>query len=203
MPRFRPGADKESAESQARLLQATPLGDRLGATWSTGRAPGGGVYVTRVPIGSPAQRGGLQQGDRIVRLDGCDIQTADDLTGAVATAPTPATAIVQRPGQAEPLSLTVPLEGKPLRLGITWHVDDAEPGTVVLTQVVPGSPAAAAGVRVGDRVYQVAGREFSDDAQFAMMVTTLPGPLALLVERDGRVQAVIIHFHSEPMKRAA
>jgi len=36
------------------------------------------------------------------------------------------------------------LAGRPLRLGITWRVDDAEPGTIILTHVVPGTPAARA-----------------------------------------------------------
>jgi S1-C subfamily serine protease len=71
--------------------------------------------------------------------------------------------------------------------------------------VVAGSRAAQAGLRVGDRILQVAGRDFADDAAFTKLVATLPGPLELLVERDGQLRAIAVHFAAEPgaVKRAA
>ena len=42
----------------------------------------------------------------------------------------------------EPVPLAELLDGTPLRLGISWRVDDAEPGTIVVSQVVPESLAA-------------------------------------------------------------
>ena len=95
------------------------------------------------------------------------------------------------------------LDGKPLRLGITWRTDEAEPGTIILTRVVRGSPAARAGLQPGDRICQVAGRRFADEAEFAELVTTRPGPLELLVERDGRLRNVEIRFQPRPLDRAA
>ena len=62
----------------------------------------------------------------------------------------------------------------PLRLGISWRSDDAEPDTVILSQVAANSAAAAAGLRVGDRIYRVGGRDFADDAAFAQLARTLP-----------------------------
>jgi hypothetical protein len=93
----------------------------------------------------------------------------------------------------------------PLRLGIAWRLDEAEPGTIVVSHVVAGSPAAAAGLRVGDRVLRIAGRDFADDAAFAKLAATLPGPLDLLVERDGRCQVLVLRFPAEAgeKKRAA
>ena len=98
------------------------------------------------------------------------------------------------------------LGGKPdrlERLGITWRADDAEPRAIVLTQVVSGSPADRAGLKIGDYVYQVAGRDFADEAEFAELARTLPAPLTLLVERDGRLRTVEIHLESESLRRAA
>lgn len=86
---------------------------------------------------------------------------------------------------------------KPLRLGISWRVDPAEPGTVVLVRVVPDSPSHRAGLVPGDRIYQVAGQDFADDREFARRVKTLPGPLELLVERDGRLRKVVLTFEHE------
>ena len=92
----------------------------------------------------------------------------------------------------------------PLRLGISWRLDDAEPGTVVLSHVVAGSPAAAAGLRVGDRVLRLGGRDFADEAKFQDLANKLPGPLEVLVERDGRLQVLVIRFPGEAaVKRAA
>ena len=76
----------------------------------------------------------------------------------------------------------------PLRLGIAWRSDDAEPDTVIVSQVAAGSSAALAGLRAGDRIYRVGGRDFADDTAFARLARTLPGPLALLVEHDGRLR---------------
>ena len=56
-----------------------------------------------------------------------------------------------------PVSLT----GKPVRLGISWEQDQAEPSTVMLTQVVAGSAAEQAGLQARDRVYQVNGQDFA------------------------------------------
>ncbi len=88
----------------------------------------------------------------------------------------------------------------PMRLGIAWRTDDAEPDTVIVSHVAAGSAAAAAGLRVGDRVYQIGGHDFADDTAFEKFARTLPGPLELLVERDGQVRTVVLHFPSEAGK---
>ncbi|MGA2619463.1 MAG: M20/M25/M40 family metallo-hydrolase [Thermoguttaceae bacterium] len=93
----------------------------------------------------------------------------------------------------------------PLRLGIAWRLDEAEPGTIVVSHVVTGSPAASAGLQVGDRVYQIGGRDFPDDTAFARLAKELPGPIELLVERDGRLRVVMIRLEAAApaIKRAA
>ncbi len=147
VPAFRAAAKHESAEVQRAFLQPqSPLPDRLGAGWDTHVAPGQGVRLSWVNFGSAAARAGLQSGDRILRFAGHQIATAADLTGAITGAESPATAVVYRPTNGQTLQLMVPLDGSPLRLGIAWRVDDAEPGTVCWTRVVPGSPAARAGL---------------------------------------------------------
>jgi hypothetical protein len=91
----------------------------------------------------------------------------------------------------------------PLRLGIAWRLDEAEPGTIVLSHVVAGSPAAAAGLRVGDRILQIGGRDFADDAAFAKLAATLPSPLEILVERDGRLQVLVVRLPAEAATKKA
>jgi hypothetical protein len=99
---------------------------------------------------------------------------------------------------AEPIARQA--DGPPMRLGIAWRTDDAEPDTVIVSHVAAGSAAAAAGLQVGDRIYQVGGHDFSNDGIFAQLARSLPGPLELLVERDGRLRTVVLHFPSEAGK---
>ena len=71
------------------------------------------------------------------------------------------------------------------------------PDTVIVSHVAAGSAAAASGLQVGDRIYRVGGRGFADDTAFARLARTLPGSLELLVERDGRLRTVVLHFPQE------
>lgn len=70
-------------------------------------------------------------------------------------------------------------------LGAAAH--DAD-GAVVVGQVVPGSPAEAAGLQPGDRMVSFAGVPVSTQRQLLFMVAETPveRPVACRVERDGR-----------------
>ena len=78
-----------------------------------------------------------------------------------------------------------------------------EPAAIILTHVIPGSPAARAGLADGDRIYQVGGRDFADEADFAQLAKNPAAPLQLLVERDGRLRTVVLQFTQIEAKRAA
>ncbi len=201
--RFRESSRVESSQSEQAVFgpHAQPL--RLGATWESEQSPETGVELSSVRAGSAAEKAGIKPGDRIVKFAGREIGSGDDLVGAVAGAANPALAIIQRPDSDEPLELSVTLDGEPLRLGISWRADNAEPDTVVVTNVVPGTPAAAAGLVTGDRIYRIAERNFSGEEDFAELAKTLPGPLPLLVERDGRLSTVVINFETNGLRQAA
>jgi C-terminal processing protease CtpA/Prc len=83
--------------------------------------------------------------------------------------------------------MMVQLAGKPQRLGITWQMDDAEPGVVIVTQVETDSAAARAGLQRHDRVYDVAGHTFRNGDEFRELAMSLPFPLALRIERNGQL----------------
>jgi len=203
-PAFRPVARHETDGQRDRLAMEPPAwASRLGVQWDESDRRGGGALVTHVFSESPASRAALQPGDRIVRLGKQEIRSGDELRRAVMTAGREVALLVHRPGLEEPKRVAAELDGRPLRLGITWRVDSAEPGTVVLTGVLTGSPAAEAGLVPGDRIYQVAGRDFADDAQFARLVAELPSPLELLVERDGRLEVVTVELGRPPIRKAA
>jgi hypothetical protein len=205
VPGFRAAARHETPETeQAVLGQKTKPADRLGVGWNEDAAVTDGVRVSMVAAGSPAEKAGLRVDDCIVKFSGQDIRSDDDFFGVVCTAENPASMTVKRPGEEKTLVLPVKLPGSPLKWGILWRADDAEPGVIILTHVVRGSPAAQAGLGVEDRIYQVGGRDFADEAGFALLAKTLSEPVQLLVERDGRLRSVLLRPRQvEPLKRAA
>jgi len=204
VPKYREAARQEKEATRRGLFDQKPeLPERLGVQWEREPPPERGVCLTRVAVGSPAEKAGLEAGDRIIEFAGRVIQTSDEFTWAVTSAENPVSIVVERPGHDGPLELTGQLDGSPMRLGITWRPDDAEPGTLILTQVVPASPAARAGLNPGDSVYQIGGRDFADEAEFAELAKTLPDPLTLRVERDGQLRTVELHLSAQPLKRAA
>ena len=201
---FREAARRESEWVRSRRFDRTPeLPDRLGAGWEKQPAAEGGVRLDRVRFDSPAQKAGLQAGDRVLQFAGRPIESAEDLSGAILTAESPAEVAVARRGEAEPVRLTVPLSGRPWRLGVTWRRDEAEPGVVVLTYVAPGTPAARAGLQAGDRLLQAGGHDVSDDDAFLEQVSEATDALELLIEREGQIRIVTIHFTERELRRAA
>ncbi|MHC4402731.1 MAG: M20/M25/M40 family metallo-hydrolase [Planctomycetota bacterium] len=198
-PAFREAGRKERDSTRDALLKRKDGGpERFGADWEERKRPTRGVMLTRIVARSPADLAGLEPGDRIVRFADRSIRTSDEMTWAVAAADNAATIEVERPDRDEPLLLTVRLEGHPMRLGIRWRTDDAEPGAVILSHVVAGSPASDEGLRVGDHVYQIDGRDFADQTEFRQRARSLPGPIRFLIERDGQLRTVEIPLESLP-----
>jgi peptidase M28-like protein/PDZ domain-containing protein len=203
-PTFRTACRRESPPRSIVVTKGVgAVPQRLGVAWDPQKVDDRGIELTSVAPGSAADAAGIRPGDRVVELAGHVIHSGEDLAGAVFSAVNPVRVVIKPRQVDESRELIVQLEGDPLRLGITWRLDKAEPGTVILKQVFPGSAAARAGLRTGDRIYRVAGRDFDDDEQFAEWVTTFPGPLEFLVERDGRLTTIVVRFDEETVERAA
>jgi len=98
--------------------------------------------------------------------------------------------VISREGEDEPIDLSVELDGRPTRVGISWRRDDAEPDSVIVTRVVRGSPARNAELRTRDRIYEIDGRPVGDSDELFELLTTLPSPIELLIERDGQLKTV-------------
>ncbi len=183
---FRAMASRESNLQRVRL-EGELAGDppRLGVSWK--RDTSAGIFLQTVTPGSAADVAGMVPGDQVLVFDGQRIADSRQFRLRVLYATSPTTVQVQRAGQSEPLTLEVKLPGRPTRIGVSWRSDEAEPGAVVLTRVVPGSAAQLAGLELGDRIYQLAGQDFGASATLLHELRTRSGPIPLTVEREGRL----------------
>ncbi len=165
-----------------------PPKGRLGMRWDPAAALGGRIVVASVTPGSPAARAGLRARDRLISFAGQELNDAEQFRLAVLAAESPANAKVERAGQESPIAVDIELDGPPVRVGIGWREDLAEPGVVIVNRITPGSPADKAGIRSGDRIYRINGRSFGGGNEFRALAQSLPAPLSLEVERHGRMQ---------------
>ncbi len=190
-PRFRAASRSESPASQPDLEQAAPpLAGRLGLGWDVDQAKNGIVQVASVTPGSAAAKAGIKTGDRILSYAARPITDAEQLRQLVMATKGAMPIEIERKGSDKPLTLTVQPSGEPITLGITWRIDDAEPGAVFLVRVVPASTADRAGLRVFDRIYEVSGQKFKTSEEFRQLVNSLASPIELLVETRGKVRRV-------------
>jgi serine protease Do/serine protease DegQ len=155
--------------------------------WKAAQPNERGVVLAKVLPNTPAHKAGLKAGDRLLKFGDLDVTDDTSLRSQVLEASSPVEFTIERAGEAEPLKIQVELNGTPVRLGIAWRDDPAEPGSVMLTQVIYGSAAHRAGLRERDRIYEIGGQSFSTSAEFQKLATSLPSPLEILAERAGRL----------------
>jgi hypothetical protein len=191
---FRPEAQQETPGHLRQLEAALPAAPpRLGVRWYA-ESEGEGLVLAHVERGRAAARGGLLVRDRLLEFAGQKILDKVAFRRQVLQARTPVEVVVERPGEEEPLQLSIELDGNPSRAGVAWREDKGEPGTVILTRVIHGSPASIAGLKPGDRIYEVGGESFDGSTEFFKALTTLPGPLAMTVEREGRLRTITLEL---------
>ncbi len=121
------------------------------------KLPYGPVVVAAIHPNSPAAKGGVQIGDTIVAANGVAIDTPDQLKHAIGRldAGHQVRLSLRRGGNSQPITVTIQLVGElpPYEmpfLGILPMRNAA--GNVVVRWVYPGSSAALAQVKEGDRI---------------------------------------------------
>ena len=181
-----------------------------------------GALVAAVSADSPAERAGLETGDIVVSLDGREVPYSNALPPLVG-AVVPGTVVeigVLRDGERMALDVTIePLdeervasaggrsvEEKAGRLGVAVAaMDDGqreEAGVdhgVVVSSVVPGSPADEAGIVEGDVIVSLDRREIEDPETLAELVREAPADesVPVLVQRDGAPRFLALTLPAE------
>ena len=163
-----------------------PAPGRLGVTWDEKQATEGKIIVTKISPNSAGAKAGLKLGDRILEFAGLKVGSTLELRTSVLASKNPVELLVDRTGSTEPVKLSLELAGTPVRLGISWRIDAAEPGALIVNRVVPGSPADLAGVRLNDRIYSAASQESLSTESFLSLVAATTGELELQIESSGQ-----------------
>ncbi|MGE3315366.1 MAG: M28 family peptidase [Planctomycetaceae bacterium] len=109
-------------------------------------------------------------------------------------------ALVEGPDQAK--LLDAPAAPWPSRLGVVWSDELAKQNIVKLTQVEPGSPAEAAGLRIGDRIVEVERQPVESADSFRALVLAASSPAEITVSREGEPgkRRLRVQLVGEPLK---
>lgn len=112
----------------------------------------GGTVIGHIQPDSPAAKAGLQPGDKIVRLNGTNNPSWEDVyTKEIEGADRNLTLTVERSGQQFNTSVTPVLDDKTGVGSAGWEGQD----DILVQGVNPGYPAALAGLKKGDLVVKV------------------------------------------------
>lgn len=151
--------------------------------------------VEAMKPGSPADMAGIKPGDRVLRVNEKDISTRMELFDAVVKSNgKPLTLDVRRGAQVKtlvvtPAGTTVHEDGKDVVL-YSLGIEETAP---VITAVMNGSPAMAAGFKEGDRVVAIEGQPIHAWSQMTGLVKESPNrPLKIEVNRDGQVISLTV-----------
>jgi len=144
----------------------------------------GPARVGDVEADSPAGQTGVMPGDLVVRFGKQQNPTWEDVEMKILTAVGEALPLeVERDGQTLHLTLTPRAEG-PDRVGYAG-LYPYEPG--VVDKLEPGLPASQAGLRVGDEIDRVDGREVLCWPRVAYLIQSGKGkPVDLSIHRGGQ-----------------
>jgi len=135
-----------------------------------------------VPGTNPADKAGLETGDRIVEVRGQRTETSDAIRRALATRPEENLPIlVERDGQILDFSVTPALDKETGAgiLGIHFWIDP------VIERVAEGSPAEAAGLQSGDRIIAVNGENLPHTLALHSILQQSPTSLEVEFVRGG------------------
>jgi len=148
------------------------------------------AIIGHVVPDSPAAKAGIQDGDRIVKLEGKNNPTWEDVgLKEIAGAYRPMHLTIERNG-ARFDTVVTPTLGE--RSGVGFAGWD-ERGQVQLGSVEPGMPADQAGMKKGDLLIEVNGTPIHSQFKFQELTKNSGGkPIEVVYERNGQRQHVTI-----------
>ncbi|MGH9870947.1 MAG: RIP metalloprotease RseP [Pyrinomonadaceae bacterium] len=149
--------------------------------------------VSSMAAGGSSEAAGLQRGDRIVAFNGTEHPKWDTIRGDALLSPgQPLPVVVERNGQRVELQITpVSRTEDGETAGFLDFLPDYGNVPVVVREVTPDSPAAEAGLQVGDQVVAIQGQPVHSAEQVTQYISDHKGqPITIAIKRDGRQSEV-------------
>lgn len=196
------------AASAAAVPGDTPQG-WLGASLAPVEDAGAGtsgVLVSQIVEDSPAEKAGLRGRDVIVGVDGVSVNTPSELIDRIRKLP-PNSWVglrVLRRGNERQIDVRLgerPPDGGPLRLVRGWigvrtielppslraHFGAPVEAGVMVSDLVPGGPAEAGGLELGDVIYAIDDQPVAGAGELSRLVSQsgVGNPIEVAVGRDG------------------
>jgi regulator of sigma E protease len=146
--------------------------------------------VGQVSPGSPAEKGGLRGGDRVVSVAGRDVKTWEQFFIAVSTRPNRQTPIVfERDGKQISTTVT-PVPQTRFEVGDIGVLPDSHPH---VGSILPGSPAEKAGLKSGDVILKVDDTPVTFPGQLIDVISKKANsPVTITIARDGTERVVAL-----------
>ncbi len=191
-PEFR-NADRDILDGIDQEARAdSPDPPRLGVAWNAKKYDQGNLIITQVLANSAAAKAGLKVGDEIMTVDGVSPLKAPGFAAQIRSAPPKIKMQIKKTDEKELQEISIELKGKPVRLGIEWKLDKAEPRVVVITNVAKSSLADLAEFKINDRIHEIGGQAFQSSDEFRELATTIPLPFTVLIEREGLLKNITV-----------
>ncbi len=148
--------------------------------WTTGIQVEKTTRVGKVEVGSRAYQAGIETGDEILSVDGEEVDTWDEVLESVAGASeSPIRLEVLRDGNRRELVLAQEQQKGGLIIGLQPWIEPVVGG------VKRRSPAQTLGLRKGDRIVEVEGREIEQWYDLVDVIGANPGDTLTIVWQRG------------------
>jgi regulator of sigma E protease len=194
--------NRQSVWRRIAIVAAGPIANLLLAvllfagTYVAG-IPGERAILAAPPAGSPAAVAGLAASDEVVAVDGEHVLSWQDLRWRLlkASGSDDATVTVDRSGIRSQHLLSLRSLGRDDWEGnfvsaLGLKIDLGPPR---VNDVLPGRPAAVAGLRAGDAIVAIDGQTVRSPSEVAAITNAHPGErLAFTVLRDGASQDIVV-----------
>ena len=142
-------------------------------------------------IDQPADKAGLETGDRIIRVEGTDVFHFQDLRENISVNPDKAIKLtVERDNKEKEITITPALNKSTGagRIGVYPWIDP------VVAGVTEGSSADIAGLEKGDIIFEAEGSPVSNQMDFYKLLNTKPNYLTVKFRRGSEIKTAKLIF---------